>query len=675
MKTKNKSIILSLGIALVMATSCTDAVKFGNDFLEKAPGGSSATIDTVFNSATYTRQFLTTIYSLQYYGLPYNHHASFPYTYSNYQTKFDCFTDTHLSNFSNEGGSSTIYNGTLTSNSSFTNMLYDYRYNNCFEAIRYCWILIENISKVPDMTDAEKASCVAQARCLLAAKYFDMFRFYGGLPIITSSFSGTDGSYNLPRGTVKKTVDFMISQLNQAIGGNKGEALPWQYSSADLALEEGHWTKAGAMALKCKIWAFAASPLFNSDKGYYGGTTDAEKDSLVWCGGYHAELWDSLYNSCKSFFSELQTRGGYSLTQASDDNNNKVIDPQEYCNAYRRGYAWEDSKEILHSTRVVTTDAYKTATYVWHQWQAIGRCSTNPTWEFMCMFPWANGKNFDWDDANTDKVRDTIFAKGTFAAKTLKYTRDPRLYETLLVTGEMTKLDRATSSLGGVQRELWVGGGKSDASKESAVAQGPVNEATSQFGTGFGNNKYYMGDDNLRQYCQWDYLRLSDIILTYAEAKLQAKNDYNGCIELIDQVRARVGMKGLKVCNPSLNLTSKDVLLNQLLRERACELGLEDTRYFDLIRYKRADIFQQPIHKMLTYRLNANGSDNTQAWRGMAGGEKDKVPFPTHFRYEVKEVKRTRVWWTQGYDPKWYLEPWPLTEINKGYGLVQNPGW
>ena len=67
MKTKNKSIILSLGIALVMATSCTDAVKFGNDFLEKAPGGSSATIDTVFNSATYTRQFLTTIYSLQYY--------------------------------------------------------------------------------------------------------------------------------------------------------------------------------------------------------------------------------------------------------------------------------------------------------------------------------------------------------------------------------------------------------------------------------------------------------------------------------------------------------------------------------------------------------------------------------------------------------------------------------
>jgi len=33
------------------------------------------------------------------------------------------------------------------------------------------------------------------------------------------------------------------------------------------------------------------------------------------------------------------------------------------------------------------------------------------------------------------------------------------------------------------------------------------------------------------------------------------------------------------------------------------------------------------------------------------------------------------VWWTNGFDPKWYLSPFPLSEVNKGYGLVQNPGW
>ena len=35
--------------ANLVATSCVDDMKFGNSFLEKAPGG-SATIDTVFGS-------------------------------------------------------------------------------------------------------------------------------------------------------------------------------------------------------------------------------------------------------------------------------------------------------------------------------------------------------------------------------------------------------------------------------------------------------------------------------------------------------------------------------------------------------------------------------------------------------------------------------------------------
>ena len=41
--------------------SCVDDVKFGDAFLEKAPGG-SVTKDTVFNNAEYTRQFLTSLY-------------------------------------------------------------------------------------------------------------------------------------------------------------------------------------------------------------------------------------------------------------------------------------------------------------------------------------------------------------------------------------------------------------------------------------------------------------------------------------------------------------------------------------------------------------------------------------------------------------------------------------
>ena len=56
MKKYNKWIFnVASGLALtsVIATSWVDEIKFGNSFLEKAPGG-SVTKDTVFNNAEYT---------------------------------------------------------------------------------------------------------------------------------------------------------------------------------------------------------------------------------------------------------------------------------------------------------------------------------------------------------------------------------------------------------------------------------------------------------------------------------------------------------------------------------------------------------------------------------------------------------------------------------------------
>jgi hypothetical protein len=78
MKLINKGIFAAvLGCVILSAVSCTDEIKFGSAFLEKAPSG-DVTEDTVFNSAEYTKQFLAGIYSLQYYGLPYKPSRVFP---------------------------------------------------------------------------------------------------------------------------------------------------------------------------------------------------------------------------------------------------------------------------------------------------------------------------------------------------------------------------------------------------------------------------------------------------------------------------------------------------------------------------------------------------------------------------------------------------------------------
>ena len=93
----------------------------------------------------------------------------------------------------------------------------------------------------------------------------------------------------------------------------------------------------------------------------------------------------------------------------------------------------------------------------------------------------------------------------------------------------------------------------------------------------------------------------------------------------------------------------------------------------NVIRYKRADIFEKQLHGLFIYRLDDNGVRRDLPWRG---NDEGKMAYPTHFEYEKFELNNpTRYWWTNGFDPKWYLSPFPSTEVNKGYGLVQNPGW
>ena len=46
----------------------------------------------------------------------------------------------------------------------------------------------------------------------------------------------------------------------------------------------------------------------------------------------------------------------------------------------------------------------------------------------------------------------------------------------------------------------------------------------------------------------------------------------------------------------------------------------------------------------------------------------------TVFTFKEKDAYPPRKWYTD-WDTKWYLAPIPAIEINKGYGMTQNPGW
>lgn len=672
MKQRYKWIFGAMTVFALTTTSCVDEIRFGNSFLDKAAGG-TATIDTVFGSAIYTQQFLNGIYSRQYYGLPYNNDATHtPSSSDTYTGKFDALSDCWHLHWEGAQLTSQYYGGNHTASYSRRQDKFCYLNEFVWEAVRAGWIMLENIDRVPDLSASEKARMIAETKCLIAVRYFDMFRHYGGLPLIYASFSGTESSYQVPRGTVEETVNYMINLLNEAISS---DALPWAYNGANgnSTTYTGRWTKAGAMALKCKIWQFAASPLFNDTQGFAGGSSEAERQHLVWYGGKRDDLWQNCLQACKDFFDENEKNGNYyQLRQAS------IKTPSQYRFAYRMGYVLQGSTEVIHSVRVTTIDSYGSSSYKWHAWQGTetDRLNYTPTQEYIEMFPWADGTPFDWEklEAQGKEAMNTMFAKGDINPTThfqeTELTRDPRLYETARINGTSTTLDWSTGEMGTQPFEAWVGG--------YDAQQDPKNEAE-LFATGYANMKYYLGSEYQRQYTQWVTLRYSDIMLTYAEALLQANNDNSGALKWVDLVRARVGLKGLVECNPSLNLeTDKTALLEEILRERACELGMEDSRFFDLIRYKRQDIFEKRLHGLRIYRMGYDSEGNytriEKQWYG--ADQSNKIDQPTDFEYEKFELKNpVRYWWNYGFNAKWYLSPFPQNEINKGYGLIQNPGW
>ena len=101
--------------ANLIATSCVDDIKFGNSFLDKAPGG-TATVDTVFGSVVYTQQFLNSIYGRQYYGLPYKDDTSLPVSSSPYCGKVEALTDCWQLHWRDAQLYSQYYSGIHTAN-------------------------------------------------------------------------------------------------------------------------------------------------------------------------------------------------------------------------------------------------------------------------------------------------------------------------------------------------------------------------------------------------------------------------------------------------------------------------------------------------------------------------------------------------------------------------------
>ena len=103
-------------------------------------------------------------------------------------------------------------------------------------------------------------------------------------------------------------------------------------------------------------------------------------------------------------------------------------------------------------------------------------------------------------------------------------------------------------------------------------------------------------------------------------------------------------MKGLvRVQPPTRTLLRIKMPLEEIMRERACELAFQMSRYFDLIRYKRADLFEKKLHGLRMYRMVDGERDETMWWDGDRKNTAIKEDNPASTSLPISSTKSSRL--------------------------------
>ena len=155
--------------------------------------------------------------------------------------------------------------------------------------------------------------------------------------------------------------------------------------------------------------------------------------------------------------------------------------------------------------------------------------------------------------------------------------------------------------------------------------------------------KYLWEQHNLttgsgNSYRRFAIIRLAELYLNYAEALNEAEGPTAEVYNAVNKIRRRAQLLDLPA-----NLT-KDEMRNKIRQERRVELAFENHRFWDVRRWKIAEIVDnKKVHKIT---VNADGT----------------YSYPVFQNRVFDKAKH-------------YLFPIPQSEIDKNRNLVQNPGW
>lgn len=328
-------------------------------YLDKAESG-GLTLDEVFGDYAQAEKFLSNIY------------AQLPVDYTNkYTNASDDSESPH-----GTAGENQINNGVFSPASNPFN-----NWTATYQAIRSANIFLQNADRIPVVNQNQstgKPRMIGEATFLRAYFYAELFRRWGGVPLITEPLD-INQSMQIPRNTAAEVVDFLIQECDKA-----ADLLELEYPSIHL----GRATKGAALALKSRVLLHYASALHNPSND--------------------PQLWQQAADAAKA-----------------------VIDLDFYAlhNDYKALFHTRTSREIIFQSTVNYTN-FTLQTFVPSQGGQVG---ITPLQNLVDMYEMTNGE-LPFLSENPG-IAPTINPASGYNPERPYENRDPRFYMSILFNG------------------------------------------------------------------------------------------------------------------------------------------------------------------------------------------------------------------------------------------------
>lgn len=535
-RNKNKNIAWIVVLSMLfVAWSCNDYEKYPAD---------TYTLDYIFSPTDSVGHNALDYLQYSIYRTMKNGHSRFDGNNGDY---LDAASDDAVTSAISETEINRLQIGQYSAVTLVTSEMYWFDFYN---SIRRATNFVNNIDVVPVLTTFGNGKSLlqawkAEARFLRAYFYFELVKRYGGVPLMGDVLYETGDDVQFPRNSFEECVNFIVSELD-AIKDNL-RTLPLANPGADAHVA----TKEAALALKCKVLLYAASPLFN-------GQTLQAGNNLVGYTDYSAERWKKAADEAKAFINTFGPNGTDPKFQLISDFRDVFLN-----------YYTNQNKELIFFRNASNARFIETKNGpVGFSGDNQSNGRTSPTQQLVDAFPMLDGK--------------PISAPGKYPYNPINpyANRDPRLRYTILYNGSQWLNTTLETFSGGISNP------------ESNTQKTKTSYYSRKFMGKFETSNNYSNHVSI-----WQIFRYAEILLNFAEAQNEYSGPSSDVYQAIIDLRKRAGIEAGDDNMYGLNANMTKEQMREIIRnERRIEMAFEEHRFYDIRRWRIAeDIFSKPL--------------------------------------------------------------------------------